>query len=563
MFQAFKDLNRLREIAVLAVRHGFGDMIERTRLWEILGRREKTETRPETARETTARRFRLLLSDLGPTFIKLGQILSTRPDLLPAEYIQELSLLQDAVPPEPTDHVVREIEDSLGKPLKELFATIEDKPLACASIAQVHRARTLDGQEVVVKIQRPNIASRVRADLDLLYYAARLLEAVVEETGVYTPVGIVEEFDAAIHEELDFLNEARNIREFVRLNASRDFLVFPKVIEGLCSKTVLTMELLQGEKIRSIDLAKHDRKLLAERILDTAFHELFEDGFFHGDPHPGNVLVLEGDRLGVLDLGVVGRISKQMQETLVMLVMAVGLRDADTVARLIYRVATPDKRTNLNAFKQDIQGVLDAYLVKKPILGEIEVKTIVPELLNLAVKYHVRIPKEYALLSRAVVLVEGMVRWLHPELNIGQAVLPYAKELMFGRYETGGLGVLGMKALLRLQTFATDVPTQLSQVLLDLEGGKFTVNVASDPLDHIHSAIKGLGLVGFLGFLACGLTIGAFLSFSKLDYAVHGIPVMGAAAVLLIGILFGSVFSWTVLSGRVKKISLQRWVKKR
>ncbi len=563
MFQAFKDLNRLREIAVLAVRHGFGEMLDRTRLWEILGRKEKAETRPETARETTARRFRLLLSDLGPTFIKLGQVLSTRPDLLPAEYINELSLLQDAVPPEPMDHVVREIEQSFGKPLAELFAHVEDKPLASASIAQVHRARTLDGQEVVVKVQRPAIAARIRADLDLLYYAARLLEAVVEETGVYTPVGIIEEFDSAIHEELDFTNEARNIREFVRLNAPRDFLQFPKVIEGLCSKTVLTMEFLKGEKIRSIDLEKHDRKLLAQRILDTAFHELFEDGFFHGDPHPGNILVLEGDRLGVLDLGVVGRIPRQMQETLVMLVMAVGLRDADTVARLIYRVATPDKRTNLHAFRQDIQGVLDSYLVHKPILGEIEVKTIVPELLNLAVKYHVRIPKEYALLSRAVVLVEGMVRWLHPELNIGQAVLPYAKELLLGRYETGSLGTLGMKALLRLQTFATDVPTQLSQVLLDLEGGKFTVNVASEELERIHAGIKGLGMVAFLGFLACGLTIGAFMSFSKLDHTVYGIPVLGGVAVLLIGFLFGIVFSWSVASGRIKKISVQKWVRKK
>ncbi|MBI5546359.1 MAG: AarF/ABC1/UbiB kinase family protein [Deltaproteobacteria bacterium] len=563
MFQAFKDLNRLREIAVLAVRHGFGEMLDRTRLWEILGRREKGEARPETSRETTARRFRLLLSDLGPTFIKLGQVLSTRPDLLPAEYIQELSLLQDAVPPEPMDHVVREVEQSFGKPLAELYGSIEEKPLASASIAQVHRARTLTGEEVVVKVQRPGIAGRIRADLDLLYYAARLLEAVVEETGVYTPVGIIEEFDAAIHEELDFLNEARNIREFLRLNQGRDWLAFPQAVDGLCSKTVLTMEFLKGENIRAIDLAKHDRKKLAERILETAFRQLFEDGFFHGDPHPGNILVLEGDRLGVLDLGVVGRVSKQMQENLVMLVLAVALKDADTVARLIYRVATPDKRTNLNAFKQDIQGVLDAYMVKKPILGEIEVKTIVPELLNLALRYHVKIPKEYALLSRALLLVEGMVRWLYPELNIGQAVVPYAKELMFGRYETSGLSTLGMKAFLRFQTFATDVPMQLSQVLLDLEGGKFKVNVGSEDLARIASNLKSLGMITFLGFLACGLTIGAFVSFSKLDFAFHGVPVLGGLAVLLVGFLFGVVATWTAASGRVKKLSLARWLKRK
>ncbi len=563
MLQAFKDLNRLREIAVLAIRHGFGEMLDRTRLWDVLGRREKVEVRPETKRETTARRFRLLLADLGPTFIKLGQVLSTRPDVLPAEYIQELSALQDAVPPEPMSHVVKQLEESFGKPVDQLFRSLEEKPLASASIAQVHRAVTLDGQEVVVKVQRPGIAARIRADLDLLYYAARILEAVVEETGVYTPVGVVEEFDAAIHEELDFLNEASNIREFLRHQEGRDYVVVPKTFDELCSKTVLTMEFIRGEKIRSIDLEKHDRKLLAERIVETAFRQLFEDGIFHGDPHPGNVLVLPGEKLGILDLGVIGRVSKQMQESLVMLVMAVAVKDADTVARLIYRVATPDKRTNLTAFRQDIQQVLDAYLVQKTTLGELEVKTVVPELLNLAVKYHVRVPKEYALLSRSLVLVEGIVRWLYPELNIGQAVIPYAKELMFGRYETMGWGTFGMKAFLRFQTFATDVPMQLSQVLLDLEGGKFKVNVANEDQARLNSNVKALGLITFMGLLCCGLIVGIFLSFGRLDYPVRGIPVLGGHGVLLVAFMTGAVLTWALLAGRVRKISIARWFKKK
>lgn len=564
MLQAFKDLNRLREIAVLAIRHGFGEMLDRTRLWEVLGRREKVEARAESARETTARRFRLLLSDLGPTYIKLGQILSTRPDLLPAEYIEELTALQDAVPPEPMEHVTRQIEQSFGRPMRELFASLEEKPLASASIAQVHRAVTLAGEPVVVKIQRPGIAARVRADLDLLYYVARILEAVVEETGIYTPVGIVEEFDSAIHEELDFLNEARNIREFFRNNQGRADIVIPRVYDDLCSKTVLTMECLVGEKIRAIDVEKHDRKRIASIMVDSAFRQLFEDGFFHGDPHPGNILVLEGDRLGLLDFGVAGRLTKQMQESLVLLVLAVALKDADTVARLIYRVATPDKRTNLNAFRQDIQGVLDQYLTGTTTLGQIQVKTVVPELLNLAVRYHVRIPKEYALLSRATVALEGMIRWLYPDINIGEAVMPYAKELLFGQYETGsGLSTFAMRSLLRLQTFTTDVPMQLSQILIDLEGGKFKVNVASDDLARIESGIKRLGVVVFLGLLACGLTIGTFLSFARLDFTVRGVPVMGALSIAAIGVLFGVAAAWSLGAGRVKKVSLSRWLKRR
>jgi ubiquinone biosynthesis protein len=196
-------------------------------------------------------------------------------------------------------------------------------------------------------------------------------------------------------------------------------------------------------------------------------------------------------------------------------------------------------------------------------LGEIEVKTVIPELLNLAVRYHVRIPKEYALLSRAAVAVEGLMRWLYPELNIGQAVMPYAKELLFGRYESMGLGAFGMRAFLRFQTFATDVPMQLSQVLLDLEGGKFKVNVDSPDLAQLNSNIKALALVTFFGMLSCGLTVGAFLSFSKMDYAWRGIPVLGGMAVAIVGMLLGAILAWAVLSGRIRKLSLAKWAKKR
>ncbi|MFN7133284.1 MAG: ABC1 kinase family protein, partial [Myxococcales bacterium] len=435
-------------------------------------------------------------------------------------------------------------------------------PLASASIAQVHRARTLGGEEVVVKIQRPNITERIAADVDLLYYAARMLEAVVEETGIYTPTGIVEEFERAIREELDFINEANNVREFHRNHQNRPYMVIPRVYDELSGRTVLTLEFIRGQKISTIDPVGHDRKQLATRIIEASFRQLFEDGLFHGDPHPGNILVMEGDRLGLLDFGVVGRLSRQMQETIVMLVLAVSLKDADTVARLLYRVATPDHRANLNAFRTDIQGILDRYLSSATTLKDIDARALLPDLLDLAVRYKIRIPKEYALLSRASISVEGIVRWLYPQLNVGEVAAPYAKELLFGRYESASMGGTGMKALLRLQTLANDLPTQLAQILLDMESGKFQVNVKVDGLDRLSGNIKALGLVAFLGFLSCGLTIGAFISFSRKDYEVWGVPVLGALAVLLIGMLFGLIVSWTLFSGRVRKISIQRMRKR-
>src|SRR6267378_1385327 len=332
MIQAVKDLQRLREISAVVVRHGFGELLDRSRLWDVLGRREPGE-RPSPAemRATSARRFRETLADLGPTFIKLGLI-----------------------------------EQGLGRPAAELFAHIEPEPLASASIAQVHRARLLDGESVVVKVQRPAIEQQIRSDTDLLSYLARFLEGVIEETGIYTPTGIVSEFRQAMLIELDFENEARNIEDFAKTHAGRELVVIPRVLRTHSSRTVLTLEELVGVKLKTVleDPAAEgvDRKALARNILDASFHQLFADGLFHGDPHPGNVIVLPGNRLGLIDFGLVGRLSKGMQESIILLVLAISLRDPDTVARLLYKVGVPDERINLHQFRADIHDILDRYL---------------------------------------------------------------------------------------------------------------------------------------------------------------------------------------------------------
>lgn len=244
-----QDLNRIRQITLIAARHGFGEVAERAGVWRMLGgRKEKVEVSEEARRESTARRFRLFLSELGPTFIKLGQVLSTRADLLPAEFVDELATLQDHVEAIPLAEVQAQIREALGKDVEELFAQVDPEPLAAASIAQVHRAVTLDGEEVVIKVQRPGIAQRIDADLGVLRSLARLLEAVVEETGIYTPSGIVDEFDRAIHEELDFLNEATNIRAFLENHKDRPYLKIPRVYASLSSRTVLTMEFIRGRR---------------------------------------------------------------------------------------------------------------------------------------------------------------------------------------------------------------------------------------------------------------------------------------------------------------------------
>lgn len=559
--EAFRDLNRLREIAAVVGRHGFGSLLDRARLPEVIGRKVDAEVRPEAARLSAAARFRGMLVELGPTFVKFGQVLSSRPDLLPASWIEELRTLQDAVPPFPLDEVRGQIEASLGRSLEELFAEIDPRPLASASIAQVHKARLKDGRIVAVKVQRPGIEERVRADLDLLFYLARILEAVVEETGVYTPVGIIEEFERSIGEELDFFNEARNIRRFVEANRNRPAFKIPEVFEELSGRRVLTLEFITGVKITEA-CPPHDGPTLARKMVDGAFRQLFEDGFFHGDPHPGNVLVLPDGRIGFLDFGLCGELTPQMRENIVLLVLAVALRDAESAARLIYRVGIPDQRTNLGAFRQDIQEILNRYLGQR--IKDVEARSVARDILDLAVRYKIKVPKEYAVLSKAAMTAEGVIRKLDPELDALAVGLPYAKELLQGRFDPAALfgGAGGMRSLLRLQTLVHDVPLQLSQILMDLEAGKFTVAAKSEELPELTRAIRGLGITVFLGLLAGGCVVGTFIALSEVQWSVWGMPanlVYAIAGAVLATVLWWAAMSWSAIQGRFRrKLRLSR-----
>jgi ubiquinone biosynthesis protein len=565
VIQAVRDLQRLREISRVVVKHGFGELLDRTRLWETLGRREVSE-RPSAAelRATSARRFRDTLAELGPTFIKLGQILSARPDILPPDFIAELSTLQDRAPPLPIDQVLRLIEEGLKRPWPELFAEIDPEPLASASIAQVHRALLPSGERVVVKVQRPGIEAQIRSDTDLLSYLARFLEGVIEETGIYTPTGIVAEFQKAMLLELDFENEARNIEEFGKNRAGHENVVIPRTERSLSCRTVLTLEELRGIKLSAVlegtAPPEVDRKLLARRILDESFQQLFGNGIFHGDPHPGNVIVLPGNRLGLLDFGLVGRLSKGMQESIIVLVLAIGLRDPDTVARLLYKVGVPDERINLHRFRADIHDILDRYLGLK--LSEVSSTTLLHELTEMALKYKIKIPKEYAVLSKASATTEGILRQLDPDLDVAQVALPYAKQLLIDRYSPSSMSGGLLRVLLQLQGFLQDTPQQLSQILMDLEGGKFSVTVRNEEMQRLNTNVKALGILLFMGSIASGLIAGAFSLVGRVSgpEGTHW-PVAALAGLTLAAMLFGAAVTWTLVGGRLRKLSVRRFLK--
>jgi len=568
--EAIHDLNRLREVSSVIARHGFGAYLEKVRLGSTAplpppeGASPPSEPGQPAAPPSDGRnaaRFRQMLVDLGPTYVKLGQLLSSRPDILPAAWIAELSLLQDSCEPVPIAAIRREIESGLGRPVDEVFAWLDPVPAASASIAQVHRARTHGGAEVAVKVQRPGVRKQFESDVGLLTYVARLLGALVEETGVYTPSDIVEEFDRAIHEELDFANEARNARDMAAASRDLAFVVVPGVHEALSSATVLTLDFVEGVKVT--DLAGregYDPERVARNIIEAAFRQLFGSGIFHGDPHPGNILVLPGNRIALLDFGLVGRIGRPMQEALVTLVVAVALRDPETVARVLYRIGIPDGHTVITELRDDISAILDRYLGLK--LDQIRSSTLLTDMLDLAVRHKLRVPREYALLCKSSVTIEGLIRGLYPGLDVMEVGLPYAKEMLFARFQPGDASGALMKSLLKLQGLAEDVPAQLSQILADLEGGKFRVQVRSESLDRIADNVRSLGLTVFLGLLASALALGGLFVVSRQMMASHLVLLLGFTALLFAGFLFGASLTVYWLGGRLPKLSVRKLIRR-
>ena len=410
------------------------------------------------------------------------------------------------------------------------------------------------GEQVAVKVLRPSARERIEADLSLLYELARLLEAVVEETGVTTPTGVVEEFDRTVHEELDFSHEARNAQLMADAAAGRDFVLIPKVHAALSCATVLTLDYMEGVKVSDVTAASgHDLEQVARNILEASFRQIFEDGVFHGDPHPGNILVRPDNRIALLDFGLVGRLSRGQQEILVTLLVAVALRDAETVARVLTRIGLPDQHTSLADLRQDVNGILDRYLGLK--LDQIRTATLLRELLDLAVRHHIRIPQQYATLAKAAMTIEGIIRRLHPTLDVLEVGLPYAKELLLARFNPGDASTVVMRSLLKLQTLAEDVPTQLAQILQDLETGKFRVNVSSEALERLGGHVRALGVMIMLGSLAAAFTLGGLLVLAQ-----GGSGLLATAALVTGAVLSLSAAAYHLVSVRLRKISVRRWL---
>jgi ubiquinone biosynthesis protein len=522
---AIRDISRVREVSAVLVRHGFGEVVGRLGI----GSRPKDAVPGESRRNpvSVAQRLRLVLEDLGPSFVKLGQLASTRSDLLPADIIIELRKLQDSAPEISFDEVKKQIELSLGAPIEETFEYFDEKPLAAASIAQVHRARliTADGLvDVVAKVQRPGIAKTISSDVEILHTLAALLERAIPETRVYSPIGLVQQFDQAITAELDFLSEAENARRFAQNFAGSDEIRFPLPYREASSKQVLTLEYLEGGKITDAPSQGHSGPKIARIAFRSMIKQIYEDGFFHADPHPGNVLIggtHEHPIVGFVDLGMVGRLSPRMRDLTIDVVTACLRRDHEGVADALYAIGTPTKKINMEAYRAEVGMLSEKYLGKQ--LKDIEMSAMIRDLVRGAVKFGIEIPTDFVMMGKSLMTIEGIGKELDPHFDVYEEAKPLFADLLKKRYSPERIGNELLRRIEKLGGAGYKVPQQVEEVLDDLRVGRLSIqtsdktrSLAIDTMSRrmMSGAIAGALIVGGSLLLSTHRDIAGYVLFA-------------------------------------------------
>ncbi len=552
--QIYRNLNRFRQIVTITLGHGLGDLAQTAGLvsrWESFRAwLPWTKEREDIRRYGREERIRLALEELGPAFVKLGQVLSTRPDLIPWPLVLELRKLQDKVPPFSGEEARRLVEAELGGPISKFFSSFEEAPLAAASIAQVHRARLLDGQEVVVKVQRPNLEATIAADLDILAALARYLETEIPESRRFNPIGIAREFGRSIRKELNYLREAHNIRTFAEHYADDPEVYVPKVHWDLVTKRVLVMELVQGIKVTDVaalEAKGYDRKHLAGIGMRAVLRQIFEHGFFHGDPHPGNIFILPGPRVCFLDYGAMGRVDSQRRDDVFHLLLAVTKKDIDKVIDLFVRVGVLDDSKDMSTLRREGQEFLDRHVGFA--LSQVDPGEVLNDLFDIFAQYEIIVPSDLLQMLRTLTTIDGVGRMLYPEFDPYEVIRPFGTKFFLTRLRDPRFLARGaVDAAGEYWKLATHFPAAARRALDRLAKGELAITTHIHEIERYSDEQRRAANRLAVSVLTGSLVLGSAILLNYGAGALHVLGVLGALGATSLSL----ALLWMVLrSGRL------------
>ena len=546
---SLEQLRRYRHIISVLVKYGFKEVAEvlRSKVPVHLRRRAAQQVEPTLAAKTRPARVRLALEELGPTFVKLGQLLSTRPDLVPQPYIAELEKLQDRVGPEDPEVICAELERQLGGKVEQVFRRFEHTAIAAGSIAQVHRATTIEGDEVVVKIRRPHIERTIRAECQILQDIAALLKATLFEHDTVDPQQMARELTEAICREADLANERRNQLRFIRSFAGDAGVHIPRVYEKYCTEAVLTTEYIDGIKPRDAQVLSQaglDAKLVARRAANFVFRQVFDCGFFHTDPHPGNFFLLENNVLVPIDFGQVAFLSWRDRRLLTEIVLSVVENEPARIVQAVQDAEMLDERTDVNELASDMDQLLGAY--RDLPLKDIPVGEVISQAFELMRAHRVRPPAQFALMLKSVMTVEAFAKKLDPEFDIVRTLRPFARQLTMQYADPRRFLRSMRRAMQTAQDMAGRLPADLNAIISKFRQGKFQLRVHHEHLETLTKTLdKSSNRISF------ALIIAALLVASSILVPQQG-TVLGVVDLQTLGVLGYLVAAiigiWLVLS---------------
>jgi ubiquinone biosynthesis protein len=540
--RTYRHANRYRQILTVLFKYGFGDLIDRLKVGQYLelGMQMVSRTRRERVDALTkSERVRMALEELGPTFVKMGQVLSTRPDLIPVQFIDELSKLQDEVPPFPFNEAREIIEAELKSPIEDKFEKFDETPLAAASIGQVHRARLKDGEDVIVKVKRPGIRKTIEVDLEIMLHLAVLIEKHVEEWGIYRPTRIVEEFSRTLGRETDYTIEASNTERFARQFIGNSMVYVPRVFREVTTKRILTMEYVDGIKASKIDRLERegfDRKIIASRGADLMLEQVFKYGFFHADPHPGNVFVLPDNVICYLDFGMMGRVDRYAREDFADVIYGYVSRDESKIADALLRIVQWDKEPDRRLFERDVADFVEAHLYKP--LKELRIEDLLHQLLDLIRRHELELPPDIFLMVKALSQVEGLGLVMNPDFDMTERAAPFVKYLKLERLSPKRIVGDFLDSGGELVQLLKEIPGELRDILKQLRQGKANIGFEHRGLEKfIFEMDRSSNRIAF-SLIVASLIVGSSLIIrSDLGPFLLGFPILGIVGFSIAGIL--------------------------